>query len=152
MNRSLYLAGPIHGLNYEGATDWREQARQVFASHNIDAFSPMRGKDYLKDVTSFDGAYEDFPLSTGPGIMMRDHYDCTNRDGIFVNFIGSPDDKVSIGTVMEIAWGHHVRSPIVIVTDPNNVHVQHPMIQQASPFIVNTLEEGYHIMTSLLLP
>jgi len=44
----VYLAGPITGLSYEKAVDWRRYAQIVLLEEgDIVAVSPMRSKDYL---------------------------------------------------------------------------------------------------------
>ena len=45
--RVVYLAGPIMGNDYSGATDWRREAASKLESWGIRAVSPMRGKENL---------------------------------------------------------------------------------------------------------
>lgn len=147
---SIYLAGPITGTSYDECTDWRDQAIKVFGGAGIDAFSPLRSKVYLRDTTTIEDSYEEKVMSSQRGIYARDFYDCRERDAIFVNLLGA--DRVSIGTVMEIAWGAAYEKPIVLVMERNNNLHEHAMIREACPFRVETLQEGYHIMKALLLP
>ena len=42
---TVYLAGPITGLTYDGATDWRHAVAADLNSVGIKGLSPMRGKD-----------------------------------------------------------------------------------------------------------
>lgn len=147
---SVYLAGPITGLSYEGATDWREQAIQIFANAGIDAFSPMRSKTYLLQETYLGDSYEDTVMSSQRGIYARDYYDCRTKDALFVNLLGA--DRVSIGTVMEIAWATAYEKPIVLVMEKEgNIH-SHAMLREACPLWCTDLSEGYHVMKALLLP
>jgi len=147
---SVYLAGAITGLSYDGATDWRDQAMQIFASAGIDAFSPLRSKTYLLQETSVEDCYDDIVMSSQRGIYARDFFDCRARDALFVNLLGA--ERVSIGTVMEIAWAAAYEKPIILVMEKeNNIH-EHAMLREACPFRVETLKDGYHIMKSLLLP
>src|SRR5947209_9922579 len=44
----VYLAGPITGKTYAGATDWRHDFGLILPK--IIKLSPMRGKDYLKEL------------------------------------------------------------------------------------------------------
>jgi len=152
---SVYLAGPITGQSYEGATNWRDEVTTAFKSHGIDCFSPLRTKSYLFEETSIGDCYDDYVLSSQRGIFARDMFDCRSKDAIFINLLdaGLQDDgspRVSIGTVMEIAWGVAFNKPMVLVMDKDNIH-DHAMIREACPFIVNTIEEGINIMRSILL-
>ena len=155
---SVYLAGPITGLSYEDSIGWREQAIEAL-SPDIDAFSPMRAKSYLRGTVQIGMSYESIPLSSQRGIMCRDFFDCTQRDLLLVNFKGAKN--VSIGTVMEVAWAYGARKPIVAVMEPTvqadniadrgNPH-NHAMVMEAIPFVVPTMDEALFIIRAMLLP
>ena len=150
MTKSVYLAGPITGTTYEECTDWREVLIHVFKSAGIESFSPMRTKDYLLKETSVADSYEETVMSSQRGIYARDYYDCRTCDAIFVNLLGA--ERVSIGTVMEIAWATAYEKPIVLVMEKeNNIH-EHSMLREACPFRVETINEGVDVMKALLLP
>lgn len=148
---TVYLAGPISGLGYAGATGWRDCAAKLLGARGIKALSPMRGKECLADVTRFtaDGdAYRHLsPLATNRGIMTRDRWDATRCDVLLVNVKGAT--SVSIGTVMEIAWADSRRTPIVMITEPGNVH-DHGMINEAVGYKVETLEDAVTVIAALI--
>lgn len=145
----VYLCGPITGLSYEGATDWRGKFRQ-FVSPAITLLSPMRGKDYLVKETSIAHSYEDIPLSSARGIITRDYFDCKRCDLLVANLLGAK--TVSIGSVMEIAWAKAFQIPVVVIMEKNgNLH-DHPMINESTGFRVESLEAAAHVVNVLLLP
>lgn len=152
---SLYLSGPIGGLNYEQSTTWREFVANTLT--DFECWSPLRGKSYLKKMKVIDGAPGQLGLgglssvlSSEQGILFRDAFDCFNCDGTLVNLLGTT--RVSIGTVMEIAWVWQQRKPIIIVMEKDvNLH-NHPMINASTPYIVETLEEGMDIARIVFLP
>lgn len=149
----VYLAGPIAGLSYNGATAWRDQAKRELNAAGIQAFSPMRAKQYLKDVASFsvDGdVYKTLSiLSCNRGITTRDRYDCTTADVVLVNVLGA--ERISIGTVLEVAWADAARIPIVLVMEPEgNVH-HHGMILECTGFHCHTLDEALSVVKAILL-
>lgn len=153
---SLYLSGPISGLNWEDSTIWRNQV--AAALPEFDCFSPLRGKSYLKKLEKIEGAPGQLGLggvssilSSVQGIMTRDSYDCYNCDGTFVNLLGT-GTRVTIGTVMEIAWMWEQRKPIIIVMEEKgNIH-DHPMIRAATPFFVTNLDDACDIARMIFLP
>lgn len=152
MNKFLvYLAGPITGLTYDGCTEWRDTVKDK-VSTSILTMSPMRGKQHLKEKTK-DGFigdhYDDMVLATVKGINTRDYNDVKRSDAILVNLLGA--EKVSIGTVMEIAWARAFSIPVVCVMEEGNVH-QHAMLNYACGYIVNSLEEGMAVLEAILLP
>ena len=149
-NPKVYLAGPIAGLDYKGATEWRQAVKARLAAVGIDAFSPMRGKEFLESIgkpfTSH--GYDTHPLSTQRGIMTRDRFDATHCDVLFVNFLGA--EKVSIGTVGEIFWADSCRTPIVVAMEATGNPHEHAMINEAIGYRVPTLEEAVDIVIAIL--
>jgi len=147
-NFLIYLAGPIDGLDYDSSTSWRQYVIDSLEP-TIQALSPLRDKPYLKGMDNLKGVYEDWPLSTQRGIYARDKFDCLRADLVFVNLLDSK--KVSIGSVMEIAWAAQGGAQIVLVMEKYNLHV-HPMINEACPFIVDNIDDGIALIHSILLP
>lgn len=147
----VYLAGPISGLNYDSANDWRDLAQDALARFGIKAFSPLRAKQYLRSVgalTADCAGYGDLHCLSAPrGIMTRDRFDATRADALLVNLLGA--ERVSIGTVMEIAWADLARIPIVMAIEPKgNVH-EHAMIGEAVGFRVASFEEAIHVVAAI---
>jgi len=142
----IYLAGPITGKTYTGCTDWREHFVQN-APAGLVGLSPMRSKQYLRQETSVADQYTESLLSCQRGIFARDSWDTHRCDALLVNLLGA--DRVSIGTVMEIAWAQAARKPIVLVMEKEgNIH-EHAMLREACPFRVETLEEAYATLSAL---
>lgn len=149
----VYLAGPIAGLNYAGATEWRDIAKRSLNAVGIEAYSPMRAKQYLKNIASFPSDSEVFKtlsvLSCNRGITTRDRFDCTHADVILVNLLGA--ERVSIGTVIEMAWADANRIPIVLIMEPEgNIH-HHGMLLEVAGFHCHSLEEALNVVKAILL-
>ena len=148
----VYLAGPITGQTYDSSTNWRQIAKERLNlhSHNsISAYSPMRGKAYLSNEEKIQDSYSDYTMSSINGINVRDFNDCKTADAILVNLLGC-GTRVSIGTVMEIAWGRAFQIPIVILMEPENIH-NHGMLTFGN-IIVDNLDDGISAITQILLP
>jgi len=144
----LYCAGAITGISYAGSTDWREYVSKQLPPF-ITAVSPMRGKKYLSQEKSIRAAYEEIPLSSQKGIMTRDRMDVMRCDMILVNLLGT--EKVSIGSVMEVAWADAFRKPVILIMEKDNLH-SHPMLREAAGFIVSDLDEAITIAIAVLSP
>lgn len=144
----LYCAGAITGISYAGSTDWREYVSGKLPSF-ITAVSPMRGKKYLSQEKKVKASYEDIPLSSQKGIMTRDRMDVMRCDMTLVNLLGT--EKVSIGSVMEVAWADAFRKPVILVMEKDNLH-SHPMLREAAGFIVSDLDEAITIAIAVLSP
>lgn len=151
-NFKIYLAGPIAGKDYTGATHWREWVASELnrAASQLVAYSPMRGKDFLKDVEAFTSLpYNENPMTTGEGVYMRDRYDVESSDLVFVNLLGA--ERVSIGTMFEMAWASFLRKPVITVIEENgNIH-EHIFVQQAMGYRVSSLMAGVQLARILLL-
>lgn len=152
MKPRIYLAGPIGHLSFEDATAWRESAKKKLEAAGIAAYSPMRSKDFLNALPvmpSKPNVY-DHPLATSKGVMARDHHDCISADALLVNFKGFT--KVSLGTAMELAWAYDRHIPVVVVAEPDNVNISHPMATEAVDFRVDTIEEAIELIKTIVLP
>lgn len=148
----VYLSGPMTGLLYEEADNWRQIATRTLTLDGIGAINPLRGKDGLRGKvfsTSYD--YGEEILNTGnSSILQRDHFDVTNADVVLCFLAGAT--KVSIGTVAELAWAHTHRIPIVVVAEKEgNVH-DHPFIRAMAGWWVEDLNKGLLVVEQLLQP
>jgi nucleoside 2-deoxyribosyltransferase len=153
----VYLAGPIAGLTYDSAEDWRGYVRQkleIAAKHPVQALSPLRAQEHLREVGTFTDKGDETerlqcPMSTPRGLTVRDRNDAMNCDVLFVNLLGAK--KVSIGTVMEVAWADAKRIPIVVAIEPDgsNIH-EHAMINETIGFRVTSLDEAIRVTKAIL--
>jgi nucleoside 2-deoxyribosyltransferase len=141
----VYLAGPIYGLSYDEATDWRNTATHILEDAGVRALSPLRGKEFLREERELHGAYPEYPLSTDQGIVSRDKFDVLRSDVVLVNLRCA--ERVSIGTMFEIAWAHG--KPVVLIMEDGNIH-DHPFVRQCAPFIVGSLEEALDLVLIIL--
>ena len=175
--KKVYLAGPITGMAWSQSEDWRDalksKARKIhitdsdggmrvkvkYPFENVRFFSPLRGKDYLKNVDTIKDSYDEHKFSTGKSIMLRDHYDVQTADAVIVNLIGAT--RVSIGTVMEIAWAYAYRKPVIcIIEEPEkqeigfaassgNIH-EHAMLNEAIWWRAKDIDEALDALNRLL--
>jgi nucleoside 2-deoxyribosyltransferase len=152
----VYLAGAIAGMQYDGATDWRFQASNLLRTRGVETLNPMRAKSVLGGG---DGAarigtdfhdYERFgAFFTSKGIMTRDFNDVKRCDAMLVNLLGL--SKPSLGTVMELGWAFALQKPAIVAIEASgNPHDNHPMIHEAMPFRVTTLDEAIDAVATLL--
>ena len=118
--KTVYLAGPITGLTYEGATDWREYAKRRLKEYGILGVSPMRGKEFLKALGSMPSGdqakgSDRHGLSLPHGFVARDRLDVRRADAVLMNLLGA--ERVSIGTMVEIGWADAFLKPVVLVME-----------------------------------
>lgn len=113
----VYLAGPITGLDYDDAIDWRDDVKQELwekSNGTILGVSPMRAKEHLKNhvlnETHWDGL-----LTTPKGIVARDRNDVKTADLVLFNMLCAT--KTSIGTCVEFGWADAFGIPSVLVME-----------------------------------
>lgn len=155
----LYLAGPITGLNYKGANDWREEVRKELWPE-IEAFSPMRGKSYLAKLPVIGDARaqqgdltrDSYGLanvmSSPAGITGRDRNDVMKSDAVLMNLLGA--ERISVGTMIEAGWADAFRKPVILVREENSMH-RHGMLDTIATYAVDNLDEALHLTRVLLL-
>jgi nucleoside 2-deoxyribosyltransferase len=144
----VYLAGPIAGLTYDGATDWRETVEKYLSNYMIAAVSPMRSKEYLKTAGIIHAyGYSDLILSSDKSIVTRDRFDVENCDVMLVNLLGA--EKVSIGTMVEMGWADFNRKPMVVVMENGNIHV-HAFVTELAGYVVDNLDSALFIIKAIL--
>jgi nucleoside 2-deoxyribosyltransferase len=146
----VYLAGPISGQTYGACASWREYAKEQLADLGINGYSPLRGKRYLDNGKPIVSAQGQSPLSTTKGIMTRDHFDCTTADLLIVNFLEAKE--VSVGTVMELAFAYTHQIPVICCVYEDDPLYKHPMVHEAIPFRVDSVEQAVDLAAQILLP
>jgi hypothetical protein len=137
-SKALFLAGPLTGISYGDALEWRTYVERRLPPDVI-AYSALRGKEYVANEAVLRDAYPGHLLSTPQGTITRDRFDVSRCDALFVNFLRA--DRVSIGTIMEMAWADAWRIPIILVMEDGNIH-DHAFVRQVAAFITDDLDEA----------
>lgn len=154
----VYVAGPIAGQDYDGATKWRSFVQSQLPECEI--LTPMRGKEWLQQFAEMPltaqtlmefspkGETADLitpleqQMSSEKGILRRDTWDVSRCNLIFANFLpGDEDKKVSIGTSCEVYLAGVLHTPVVAMLEQGGIH-DHPFITGSSWVVVHSVEEG----------
>jgi len=147
----VYLSGPINGLTFDGADGWRQSVAEMLRDHGIQAINPLRFKERLREAgvlpgLGFDDAFG--PFSSARAVMTRDRYDSTRCDVLLVNLLGA--ERISIGTMFEMAWADAHRVPIVLAMEKYGNPHEHIMVQEAAGFRVPSLIEAVEVVVGVL--
>lgn len=143
----VYLACAMTGLSFEDATGWYGKVERAFPKHLI-AVKPLRGAEHLRGEKVLKENYEQHPLSTPKGIVMRCYNDVDRADGLLVNLLKAK--KVSRGSCGEVGRAAF-RKPIVVVMRKGNPHWGDPMMHEPA-IVVPTLELGIETIIRLVSP
>ena len=144
--KTIFLAGPLTGVPYKDALEWRRYVASRLPA-DITAFSALRGKTYLENERVLKDAYPEHLLSTARGTVTRDRYDVCRCGALFVNLLDT--DKVSIGTMMEMAWADVQRIPIILAMEIGNIH-DHAFVRQVAGFVTRDLDEAIQTAVDVL--
>lgn len=145
MKPFVYLAGPISHVTGGQSRGWRQAAAEQLRP--IKCLSPMRDTQMLADGEIVTPSGYDQPIISNRGVLARDRMDVQRCSVLLVNLLGA--ERVSIGTCMEIGWGHLLQKPVVAVMEPGNIH-EHAMVLESIDYRVYTLDHACEIVRSLL--
>ena len=147
MGESVYLGGPITGLNYKECNGWREYAIGELAKSQIIGISPIRFKEHLDDgriILDSDNTF----LECDRGVTIRARLDVKHCSLMLANLLGA--DKISKGTMIEYGWADAFGKPIITVIErEGNVH-DHPLVRELTGFRVESLKEGLEVVRKIL--
>lgn len=144
---NLYLVGPITGQSYRGAVDWRNAAAPRLELLGYRVYSPMRGKEHLLRIRKLRPYGYDQPASTDKAIMRRDMADLERADAVLANLLGA--DRVSIGSMFELAWAYLLRKYVVVVMEKDNLH-RHAFVEQAASVVVEGMDEAEGVLAAYI--
>lgn len=145
--RTIYLAGPISGLTWNEATEWRNTITPVLKELGYNVLNPLTGKDFLEDkgVIQPNIQQHESVLAKYPVIYNMDMFRVRQSDILLVNFRGCK--IVSIGTVSEINLAHEKDKLVILIMDKDNIH-NHPFITERS-IVVETMGEAITILKNI---
>lgn len=144
----IYLAGPISGLGYEEVSNYFESTYDKLTQWNYNVFSPMRGKSQLRTEIEFKAhGYENVPVATNHAIFDRDRWMVKSADVVYANLTNS-GDRISIGTMMELAWAFDSGKHVIVAMQDDNIH-QHAFVLEAAHIIFNSHEDAMDYLKSL---
>lgn len=144
----IYLAGPISGKGYDEVVDLYKQKSELLKNVGYDVLCPMTGKTYLRNELDFKAhGYEKFPVSSNHAIFERDKWMVSKSDIILADLSNS-GDRVSIGTMMELAWAAMLGKHTIIVLPKENIH-RHCFVLESGDIIFENLDEASKYLIDL---
>jgi len=145
----IYLAGPISGRGYDEVVGLYVEKSKIFNGLGYDVLCPMTGKTYLRNELQFKSQGYNNPVSTNHAIFERDKWMVSNCDIVLADLSNS-GERVSIGTMMELAWASILGKHTILVLPEENVH-NHAFVLEAGDIIFNAFDEAKKYLTDLIL-
>jgi hypothetical protein len=144
----VYLGGPITGLSYSDADDWRGHATDELAPDILCA-NPLRNAKHLKGSEEIPVAFKGVRFLSDRCITMQDYFDICRSQLVLMNFLGAP--RLSGGSAWEMGVCFERRIPIVMSIEPDGNPHDHPILRETASFRCETLPEALIIVRGLLI-
>lgn len=142
----IYCVHPISGLSASEVFEYYERTQKWLTVAGYDIYIPMFGKGSLRTEIEFKAYDYRSPLTLNHSIYNRDLWMVQQSDILYANFLNSK--AVSIGSVMELAWGSLLRKQVIVVMEKDNIH-QHAFVLEAATIIFETEAEAIDYLTKL---
>jgi len=148
MNRYVYLAGAITDCNKGEANDWRNIIRLALEQRGIVGISPLRCEPLMGE--RYQLTNQDPRFGTAKAIASKNFLDVQMCD---MTLCYMPRDlnerRLSVGTLIELAWAHALHKPTILVTDYPFLH-EHPVVQANASWVLSTLAEAVDVIVGVL--
>jgi nucleoside 2-deoxyribosyltransferase len=146
--KSVYLAGPISGCDLREANDWRSDVMRRLELANIRGISPLRCEPLVGERYGL--TYEDPRFGTAKAISSKNFLDVQMCDMTLCYMPKALNERrLSVGTLIELAWAHALRKPTVLVTDYQFL-MEHPVVQAAASWSLSTMDEAIDVLVGVL--
>lgn len=136
----VYLFGPMTGQSYEDAVGWRRQAAEKLQEHGFTVLDPARGLMFLEPESTVKDSYGEDTTENKHTVFARDRFDSTRSDILLGNLKGAT--RVSIGSMMEMAWANLSNKFIVTVMEPEGNPHMHAFVRECSGAVMDSVEDA----------
>lgn len=145
----IYIAGPIAGKRGKEILQVFSEKKAILSDFGYEVYSPMTGKEFLEkyEAPLTSGGYVQ-PIATEQAIFHRDRWMVGTADIILADLSYNVGNRVSIGTMFEIAWANLMLKQVIVVLPEGNVH-DHLFVKQAATVIFRDIEEAYDYLKEL---
>lgn len=146
----VYLAGPISGKSFDEVVGRYNEKRMYLEDFGYEVLSPMTAKGGLRNIQDFGSTQEHYPASpfaTNHAIFARDKWMVAQAD-IVIADLSNSGDRISIGTMMEIAWANYLNKQIVLIMGTDNLHY-HAFVLEAATIILPTWDDARDYLKAL---
>jgi len=143
---TVYCVHPISGMSADQVFNYYDNIRKTLEEcYNV--LIPMFGKSSLRTELEFRAeGYTDNPLTTNHAIFGRDRWMVEQADVIYANLLGTK--RVSIGSMMELAWASMMNKHVVLVMEEENVH-RHAFVLEAADIVYDNVEDALDYLREL---
>lgn len=143
----IYCASPITGKSGKEVVDYYKRTVNKLQGYGYQVLFPMCAKSYLINEEKFKSTGYDNPLSTDHAIIERDRWMVIQSDVVFVNFYNAKS-RISIGSLMELAWAHDHGKHTVTIMQEKNIH-RHAFVLESSDVVYTDEKSAFDYLEKL---
>lgn len=145
----IYIAGAISGQPVDDVFSYFKEVQIFLANVGYTVYSPMLGKAKFRNEMEFQPhGYKHDPIITNHAIVERDRWMVNAIDLVYCN-LTMCNGRVSIGSVMELAWAHQLGKHTVVAMEEGNIH-HHAFVLEAADIIFETHESALDYLKTLI--
>ena len=147
--KTVYLAGPIDGMTFKGANGWRQYVHDRLLPVGIIGVSPLRCEPLRKGQDTYTAAEGVDPkFGTSKAIGSKNIHDVRNCD-MTLCFLPGPRERISLGTICELAGAHFINKQTIMVTDDPYL-MSHPVIDAMSGWKLSNMDDAIEVIIGVL--
>lgn len=141
MNKlKIYCAGGISGLTQEDVLSRYEKLREDL-SDNFTLIIPMVQKNLMRNKIEHKSQNKSTsPITENKSIVRRDRWNVSQADILLVDLTMS-SERISIGSVSEMAWGYDDCKNIIVIMPQGNIH-RHAFVLEMASIVFESYEEA----------
>ena len=150
----IYIAAPISGMTNEAVFNYFQGASSRLGHMGYEVLSPLSAKGYFRTEKHkhyvFQGQGYTYPTSTDHAIYTRDKWMVSLCDVVYANLtFRDGGEKVSIGTIHEMAWGALLGKHVVVAMGESNPHI-HAFVLEDASILLPTHTEAMQYLEKLI--
>jgi len=141
----IYLGGSISGASGDEVFGDFEGRRDSLAPY-YEVLSPLVGKGQIRTELEYRAHGYGHPLANNHAIIERDRWMVSLADVVYINLMSA--ERVSIGSMMELAWAHHMGKHSIVAMPKDGLHM-HAFVLEAADVVYHSDEEAIAYLVEL---
>lgn len=141
----IYLGGPISGASGDEVFGDFERRRDVLDPY-YEVLSPLVGKGQIRNELEYRAHGYGHPLANNHAIVERDRWMVSLADVVYINLMSA--ERVSIGSMMELAWAHHMGKHSIVAMPKDGPHM-HAFVLEAADVVYHSDKDALDYLIEL---
>lgn len=143
--KTIYLAGPIAGMNFDEANKWRVEVQSKLHKGIVGVnplrCEPLMGESYQINMDK---------MWSIPGAISTKNWLDTESCDLVLAYLPKEfnDRRPSVGTIIEIGWAIGLRKPLIIISDDPAI-TKHPLITRNAGWVLDNLDDAVRVIHGL---